>query len=1247
MNIRRFFAGLRPRSRRPRVRHDITRRLAPVRLERLERRTLLAGNVTAQLSGMNAIFRGDAADNSVEVVAEDGNVIVRGLDGTTINGSAADLILVNGAIGGNLNAVLGDGNDRFVVNGVSIGRNASVSGGRGNDEIAFVGMSTIGTNVAIAGLDGNDVLSLQNSTVGRHLTLAGHRGDDLLIVSTATIGGNLAVNGGTGNNDIAVDGSRIGRDTRIATGNDHDEVVIRNSELVDDLYISTARGTDVVVLDSTTVGDKSVIRTGSGTDHVLIDGTTRFFDRTWLSGGRAPDHLEITDGVVFDGLRTNSISRGVIDEATINGRIRDGVTGALGRAEAAVAAFEQQLALTINLPSVSEGAGDGAAILTVTRHGDISDALVVDLASSDTDKLVLEQTMVTIPAGQDSVSVLLNPQDNAIEDGTTTVTLTAMSADGRNGAATIDVTDDDGDTLTVAIAESQIDEDSGNQSTIGAAIGFDIVVSRNGDTTDELFVSLSTSVNGVISVPATVTIPAGQNSATVSAQTVPDGVPETDVSVVVTAGSPGFQSGTDSILVRDNDAARLTVGFSAPVVTESGDDSTASVTVTRNTDVTDSLSITLTSQDPASLTFGGSATTTVDIPAGEASVTVSVNAVPETLVDGNKAVTVVAAAPGFADGSSIIEAQDDDSLALTVTVTSGDTVAENAGADAVTIRVERNTEDLSSPLTVMLMSSDTARLTAPATATIPAGESQIDVLLSPVDDNLVNVPANAVVFITASATNFADGGHNVTVENDDVATITLSPGLSAVAEDAGTTVLTVSRNDTSGAETIDLAYSDSGLITGPASVDFTAGQDMQSVTLTVIDNDLFGENNDVTVTASSPNHSSVTATIRVNNDDALTLTTNTSANSSVESVGTTIVKSEFYNITGVTAPGTIIQADNDGDQSFDEASVVADASGNYSIDVPLVHDATNRGANVIQLRALPSTGEDLQTPSTVMNVHRAVGTVVRFETNQDLDNDTVLDFFDAELLDSDAPITVTNFLSYTTTAATGTERYDNLLVQRSDDNFVIQAGRYNVNGQSVTEVDRDADNNGLPDTIQNEFMAANSNLFGTLSMALPSGQPNGGSSEWFINTSDNTFLDDPTRLHTVFGRVIGSGMDVVTAINTVPTFDLRTELNESALGELPLVESPFIPVTGSISLTQGSSVVTGTDTQFTSELQVGDFLRIGSASVQVLAVTSDTELTVDFSASSDVSGLSAGVFRDPQNDDYIIFSNIGEILGNI
>ncbi len=55
-------------------------------------------------------------------------------------------------------------------------------------------------------------------------------------------------------------------------------------------------------------------------------------------------------------------------------------------------------------------------------------------------------------------------------------------------------------------------------------------------------------------------------------------------------------------------------------------------------------------------------------------------------------------------------------------------------------------------------------------------------------------------------------------------------------------------------------------------------------------------------------------------------------------------------------------------------------------------------------------------------------------------------------------------------------------------------------------------------------------------MALAGSDINSATDEWFINLSDNSATLDPQSF-TVFGEVVGNGMDVVDAISALPIFD--------------------------------------------------------------------------------------------------------------
>ena len=144
-------------------------------------------------------------------------------------------------------------------------------------------------------------------------------------------------------------------------------------------------------------------------------------------------------------------------------------------------------------------------------------------------------------------------------------------------------------------------------------------------------------------------------------------------------------------------------------------------------------------------------------------------------------------------------------------------------------------------------------------------------------------------------------------------------------------------------------------------------------------------------------------------------------------------------------------------------------------------------------------------------------------TGQVAQVETVVGTFNVELFD-DTPLTKANFLAYINAG-----RYTNTIIHRSVAGFVIQTGGY----FSRLPLEHIAT---FP-AVQNEFRR--SNLRGTLAMAKLGGDPNSATSEWFVNLSDNSAnLDGQNGGFTVFGRVLGSGMQVVDTIAALPRYNI-------------------------------------------------------------------------------------------------------------
>jgi peptidyl-prolyl cis-trans isomerase B (cyclophilin B) len=128
-----------------------------------------------------------------------------------------------------------------------------------------------------------------------------------------------------------------------------------------------------------------------------------------------------------------------------------------------------------------------------------------------------------------------------------------------------------------------------------------------------------------------------------------------------------------------------------------------------------------------------------------------------------------------------------------------------------------------------------------------------------------------------------------------------------------------------------------------------------------------------------------------------------------------------------------------------------------------------------------------------------------------------------ELDDERAPLSVRNFLDYV-----GKGHYDGTVFHRVIKGFMLQGGGF----------DADMQQKPTAATIQNEANNGLKNKRYTLAMARTSA-PHSASSQFFINTVDNGFLDFTAETaqgwgYAVFGRVV-EGTDVVDAIEKVRT----------------------------------------------------------------------------------------------------------------
>lgn len=366
---------------------------------------------------------------------------------------------------------------------------------------------------------------------------------------------------------------------------------------------------------------------------------------------------------------------------------------------------------------------------------------------------------VVIPANQSEILVDLDAVDNQILDGDTVVTVRSTStniSDFSLGNDTVIVTDSE--LITLTVDKSTVSEAAGAAAITGTVKRF------NTDIGADFIVTLTSSNTSKLTVPASVTIPAGQMSAQFSINAIDNAVVDGDFVVSITATAPGYEAiAPVQITVTDQEPI-LRVSTLTPTVAENG--VSFNVTVTR----LDQTPAALLLPQVVNLTADPGLTVplTVTIPANEDKVTFSVNIVDNARLDGTRTSSITASGPGIQSGSLAISITDYETLTLTVDKTS---FLENAGSKAAVGTVTRsNTENLSLPLVVTLSSSDETELTVPATVTIPAGQVSVNFFIAAINDPDLDGPQ--AVTITAMAAGYVSGTIGVTVEDHEPPVLT-------------------------------------------------------------------------------------------------------------------------------------------------------------------------------------------------------------------------------------------------------------------------------------------------------------------------------------------------------------------------------------------------------------------------------------------------------------------------------------------
>ena len=227
-----------------------------LRLESLESRQMMAGDVSAFAISRILYVNGDVLSNGVALVNDgNGNINVVGLaqggEATTINDGASQVFTkIKDVV-----ITMNKGDDAIVVSDLFINGNLYIQGAKDNDVVALGQFDDTDSLID----DAVDSL-LGALTVKKSVIIDTSDGDDTVLARDTTVTKSIVVSTGVGNDTVRFD----------SQDNPGDPTYVPGLTAIKGVTISTATGNDAVLLDRVTTEKALTISTSNDNDDVTI-----------------------------------------------------------------------------------------------------------------------------------------------------------------------------------------------------------------------------------------------------------------------------------------------------------------------------------------------------------------------------------------------------------------------------------------------------------------------------------------------------------------------------------------------------------------------------------------------------------------------------------------------------------------------------------------------------------------------------------------------------------------------------------------------------------------------------------------------------------------------------------------------------------------------------------------------------------------------------------------------------------------
>lgn len=515
--------------------------------------------------------------------------------------------------------------------------------------------------------------------------------------------------------------------------------------------------------------------------------------------------------------------------------------------------------LTSSADNQATETGNDTMAFTVNRIGNKTDAVTAHFtfggtATSNEDYVVPDE-FVTIPAGETSATVTFAAIDDTLVEGDETVVVTLVADAAYNisgGTTTLTIQDDDPPTVKVSVTD--------NLAVEGGSATGKIVVQRVGDLSNPLTVGYvvgGTATSGVDfkELPDSLTIPAGEASASITVTALNDTELEGDESVAITLVSrPDYNiglPGSGIVVIQDNELPTVTLTATDNIATE-GASPPGTFTFTR-TDSSGNLEV--------RFNISGNAIPTVDYDAlptsivirdGSTTATLDVVAIADAIKESDEAVTLqllpsISYNVGTAGPETLSLKDDGTSTAIAVGFAGASLVAPESQT-SIKIPVVLSAPSSSAVTVDYAVTGGTAQnggdFVFPAgTLTFPANQTLATISLSVINDTLPEPDETIVVELSNPSGADLDfqSSELITIADDDAAVISITTPDDAASESGDPGMFRLDRTgDLSKSIDVQLQFTGSASFPSdyepiPTTVTILAGEDHLDVPVVPVD----------------------------------------------------------------------------------------------------------------------------------------------------------------------------------------------------------------------------------------------------------------------------------------------------------------------------------------------------------------------------------------------------------------------------